>query len=151
MVFKTIFQGAATYASFLGPSSQTLLFPMMTNEHIGASIPLLLFRGNPSAITGRVIAEIIDAIQRSSFWSFSHISKKISKLLPTLANGNPPAAITSVVWRCRFGAAIFHQRPRIVGWRAVVIFAAAPMTVNGICVRFHNFIVSHKLFEETAA
>jgi len=80
---------------------ETLFSGAMSQEQVGLFRPLalvyaLLMVGRPAAIVGRVVAIVVNAIQRHPFWSFTHIGEEVTKTvqpLPSLADLNAASAI----------------------------------------------------------
>ncbi len=60
---------------------------------MAARVALLLFGRSPSAVARLIIAVVVDTINGvAGRRLFAHVGKEILKLLPAVANGDPPTA-----------------------------------------------------------
>lgn len=73
-------------------------------------VGLLAWRG-PSAILWRVSALIVDAFQRRSAWSLTHVSRERLVGLPAVAHGDASTAVVDVTLAARICASVPHGRP----------------------------------------
>jgi hypothetical protein len=81
----------------------------------------------PSAILRRVIAVVVDAIQRSACWALAHVQQEVlERVEPSVANADAPASVVSVLWARLQVAANLHARPRTVRF-GVAPNSAMPM------------------------
>ena len=87
--------------------------------------------GFPLAITRLVIAIIVDSFNAMfQGWSVAHISNKVFKLAPSLADFYTSASIAIKRFIVRVCASCFHSRPRIIA-----IWLTKPM--SGISLNKH--------------
>ena len=77
-------------------------------------IVVLLLAGSPTAVVGSVVALVVDPIQATTLWSWSHILVEVLELSPPLANSNPPTTVIMVVFALRVVATLQHHSPRLV-------------------------------------
>lgn len=115
--------GAFSFPCFQGATSSAFacdVFPkvcpairMDPSPHV-FSVLVLLGRGFPSTVLGRVWAVIVNATNAQLFRAFPHIFKKSSETVfakPLGTNRYPPPSITSVVGSIRVEASLFHGSP----------------------------------------
>lgn len=90
----------------------------------GALIGRLLERSRPFAVFGAVIAVHVDAVQGLALGALAHVGQKVRKAVPSLAIGDPTAAVVSEPCGRRRAAALHHRSPRVVrsGLLAVGVF-----------------------------
>ena len=88
----------------------------------------------PSAITGRIRAIIVDAIERCAHWSRTHVAEKYFEVLsPFIADRDPTSAPTLESSGVRVGASLNHASPRMI-FTALWLMGVATVPV-GHCWR----------------
>ena len=75
----------------------------------------LLKSCRPTTIFWRVVSIIVDAVERLSAWPVAHVSKKILKFMPALADLDAATAVVDKIRRGWIFAAVKHARPTDVG------------------------------------
>lgn len=73
-------------------------------------VSLLLWRG-PTHVVWRIIAIIIDAIQRHAWWPFAYIFHEQSSVAPAFANGNSAGTVPFECGIIRIRTAFDHVQP----------------------------------------
>jgi hypothetical protein len=69
----------------------------------------------PSAVVRRVRSVVVDAIDRVSFWAWSHIGKELRKVInPLRTDRNPARAVVGIVLVVWSQASLLHSLPRAV-------------------------------------
>lgn len=92
-----------------------------------AAIFVLLRCRRPSAIFGRVVSVVVDAIDRCSWRFFAHVGEKVFKFVPALADFDAAAAVVFVIFFPVFVAtAGSHVHPGAKG--------CGPLTAGGVPV-----------------
>ncbi len=79
-----------------------------------ASIVLLVFSSSPTAVLGRILAVIINAVNGHLIRWHPHIIGKIVKGVPSFANPYPPTAVIRPTLVIGFIATLVHRLPSIV-------------------------------------
>lgn len=124
----SVVYGLAIDVIFSCNFSKAILFTIYGFINVVDSICALFFLGCPSAIPRLIISIIIfsvDAVKLA--WSRPHISNKVFKLPPSLANLNSPAMITMVFWMISC-TSDKHSRPYL-------IFSRLAHAVSSLCYR----------------
>lgn len=106
------------------------------------SIVGLHLSGRPSTIAGRVVAIIVDAINRLTLGWMFHIFQKILKAIsPSFANLNSSLSIVRVIIAERIVATVYHHDPNTVDFcfRHAMSFASSARqftvkTATGLCI-----------------
>ncbi len=88
--------------------------PVMSQTGI-VSVFALFFPGSPTAITWTIVLVVIGAFYRQALRLLSHISEKVFKLLPPIANFNSLRSVVAIIYLFRIVAAIFHAAPCSIG------------------------------------
>lgn len=84
-------------------------------EHdVGFYVALLLFACGPIAILFAISLGIINSVDRFIWGSFSHVLKKVSKIIPPCAHLYSGTTILVVVWHAWTIAPLNHAHPRSV-------------------------------------
>jgi len=75
----------------------------------------LNFSGSPAAVAGFVVAVVVDAVDAIAVaWTLSHICKKVSEIIPSLAKSNTSPTVTTPVLIGRIRAAPTSVKPRTI-------------------------------------
>jgi len=80
------------------------------------SIIRLLFCSRPAAISRRVVAIIVDAVDGIAGFFRPHVGEEIFEFKPAFANFDPASAVSVVAANIRVGAALDHASPRSISW-----------------------------------
>ncbi len=117
------------------PLRKGFCFAHERDTHGVASIAVLGLRRGPHAIIFRIMAVVVDALQRRAARSFSHIFKKrFDALAPALTDLDASAAIRVESASRWVFAPLFHQVPNVV-------FASAAQAMLQI-LSFHSETVA---------
>lgn len=98
---------------------QTFTFVREVNRV--AAVALLRSPGRPAAITGLIVATVIDPAERQAFGTQTDVGEEVLKSHPAFADSD---AATAILWvRSRFGieAAILHTSPGDISSRLLVL------------------------------
>lgn len=77
-----------------------------------ALVVSLLMRGGPSAIVRRVRTVVVDAINRVTMWTWSHVAEESREVVtPLIANGDAPSTIPRIRSTAGPVAARLHRPP----------------------------------------
>ncbi len=76
-------------------------------------IRLLAF-SRPSTVFRRVVAVVVYAVERSTFWALTHIRNKFLKRIPSLANRDAPSPIRRKRLIGRVITSLPHMHPSVV-------------------------------------
>lgn len=107
-------------AYFDAPLRDSKRLTVERDEFVSAGVVKLLNVARPSAVFFFIATIYINAVNRCSGWSFSHVGKKVLKAInPSLTNGNPPSAVVGVSESLWVGASLNHVVPRTVCRRTV--------------------------------
>lgn len=83
----------------------------MLNESRFARVVRLLLSGGPSAVPGLIVPVVVDAVQFKSIRR-PHVGKERTEIvLPSVAHGDPTAAVGSPKWSIRVKAPRFSSAP----------------------------------------
>lgn len=105
------------YSSKFLPLLQCFCFSEGSNFPIIPTIILLFFLGSPPTITWLVVSCAIYSIYCVLYrWPFSHISKKILIIAPSVADFNTFCAVFMECGRGWIGASASHIPPYFVCW-----------------------------------
>lgn len=77
----------------------------------------LLPRGCPPAITGLIVAIIVDSVNRQARWRFTHVSKEVLESPPAFADCDAPTPVVAVMFIVWVRATMNHACPRRIGFR----------------------------------
>ena len=94
----------------------------------------MLLAGRPLAVAGFVVALVVDPIQATPLWSWSHVLVEVLELSPPLANSNTPTTVIMVFFALRVVASLQHCCPRLIDRRAtlaMVFWASRRATATG--------------------
>lgn len=69
----------------------------------------------PATVVGLVIAIVVDAIERDSYWTLSHIGEEVFESRPPFADRNTTVGIALLV-----PTTCVHTRPRHIRWSAEI-------------------------------
>ncbi len=98
--------------------------PKVCNPIVG-----LLALGRPSNIARLVISVIVDSIEATIFWAFTHIRKEILKLSPPITNRNASFFVVLIRWAAWVCTTSEHILPRAVcGSSAALGSASVPVS-----------------------
>jgi hypothetical protein len=105
----------------------------MERTPIGASITHLFGPCGPAAVSGFIIAVVVDAVKRMLITgSRSHVSEEGAKIvLPSITDGNAPAAVMFKGFVVFVSASRFHLGPRSI-FRAIQ--GAIAIAIAASCV-----------------
>lgn len=92
----------------------------------------LFFSGRPLAVFWKVSFIVVSAFNGHALRFFSHISKKVLKLLPSFAHFDATSAIEFINFRCCRSASVKHARPNIVD---LGVFTCMSMNSISTCGR----------------
>ena len=95
---------------------------------------------DPSAVPRFVITVIVDAIQLLSLRGFSHISQKVFKFLPALADSNSPCTVILIDGRFWIGASLDHVIPAAIDRSLTSAFGMQ------VCFRHYRFASRREMF-----
>ena len=84
------------------------------NQPICPAISTLLFGANPSAISGLIVALVVDAVNRQASRPPTHVCKEIGKDHPSITNGNSAPAVIGKAFVLRARAPLNHPAPNAV-------------------------------------
>ena len=84
-----------------------------------SGVSCLLRSCSPSAISGRIAALIVDAVNAAVWRSLTHVGKKVLKFVPALAYRDASPAVIFIGFRVRVIATGEHAGPRHEGRRAL--------------------------------
>jgi hypothetical protein len=101
----------------LSPVSKRLRDAVIGEYSSAASIPLLLFRSGPSAITRLVITECVDTVKRLALGPLSHIQQEILERPPAITDSDTTPAIAGIRSGVGVEAPLYHRSPANVGTR----------------------------------
>lgn len=82
------------YTQFIAPLLHCLSFAAPRKKTVVASIISLFFSRGPSTIIRRVVAIIVYAVKRTSFWRRSHIGVEILEGLPSFAYADSSSSVS---------------------------------------------------------
>ena len=92
-----------------------------------ALIYSLLLRCCPTAVSGFVVAIIVNAIESEAGRLFAHVSKEIFKRKPAFADGDTAAAVIDITALLTVAASGQHPVPANVRWAWSVLPVLPPM------------------------
>lgn len=127
------------------PFSLDLCNSINSDMNIRSSVTLLFYYRSPSAIAWFVMSVGIDAIKRMlRRWTFSHVSKKHSKIItPLRRHLDTSAAISLVIFICFAFAAFLGLPPSLVFWGGFIVALTAVLEIILITLcATHNFFLS---------
>lgn len=81
---------------------------------VGSPVSGLCFKVCPSAIFWRVATPAIDAVKGQSFWTLTHILKKVKEVLPSITDGYSSTPVSWVIGLIRVLASRLHLDPSSV-------------------------------------
>lgn len=135
-MFEPVNERELFYSKNLCPLGKASGFSFVGDKHSCSSVPLLILYRTPSAILRRILTICVDAIQCFTYRPFSHVGKKVIKMIPSFAIRYPPPPITGIIRSILVFAPIFHHRPRCVGSRQ--------RSANGVTMSFHLSSIEDK-------
>ena len=106
--------GTVGNAEYLGKISETASDAMNGHNAIRYHVALLFGRSGPTAIFRFVVSIVVDAVNRLAVWTFSYVSKKCFKVVPSFANLNSSAAVSVIPFVRRVLATMDHLEPTLV-------------------------------------
>lgn len=123
----------------------------ITRRATVSRVPVLLASCGPSAVSGRVITVVVDAVDGVRLrWLSAHIGQEVLEgMQPAFANPNPAPAVVRKAKAFRVIAAGFHRKPRrVFGSRSVfnafdsLVFAVANVLARqGVAVSAPSHVV----------
>lgn len=81
---------------------------------IAPGVLVLLFLRLPLAVTGLIVAVVVDTANAVIRWRVPHVLKEGMDAVPSLADGDAPAAVVAVVIVTGVIAALLHGNPAVV-------------------------------------
>src|SRR5262245_8460150 len=102
-------------AESIGPITEAQALALVRNPVEGlACIAALGAVRRPATVPRLVSAVIVDAIERCMRWALAHISEKVLKHAPALADTDPALPIDAVFRVARIGRALQHVGPTVI-------------------------------------
>jgi hypothetical protein len=81
---------------------------------VRAAIPSLLFHRSPAAVSGRVRAIIINAVDAHPIRPWAHIfNESLERIAPSITDSDAPSSVFSVVLAARVQASLFDLLPDV--------------------------------------
>ncbi len=123
-----------SHSDFSGPLRQSHCFAV-EGEHVIVSLVMSLVKIRcPSAILGRIIPLIVDALDAATWGGFSaHIREEILKRMnPAITNSYPSAAIIGILFVIGIVTTLLHRPPGMIFRRG----AHAMRTAQPACFLF---------------
>jgi len=103
------------------PSGDAQCLAVESQEPVVASVVLLFFHCRPATIARLVAPGAVDPVNCvPSRGPFAHVGEEVLERAPSLTNGNPDAAVSSVIVDANSRASRVHCEPRLIGIAAVV-------------------------------
>ncbi len=84
------------------------------DQSICPAISALLFGANPPAISGFIVAFVVNSVNRQPSRPPTHVGKEIGKDHPSITNGNPAPAVIGKAFVLRARAPFNHPAPNAV-------------------------------------
>ena len=105
-VFYRIFRQAKVPV----PLTQCACFSVESNTVAIPSVIGLLYRSGPLAIFGRIVAHVVDSINRSrGTWTWPHVCEKVNKTSsPSVAHFDATGTVAVIAWDVRVIATVTH-------------------------------------------
>jgi hypothetical protein len=114
------------------PLRGRMAFAIDGNYMVGSSVIALLAFSGPPAISGLVVAIVIDAIKRRTFRSRPHVAQECREIIaPLIVHGDPPSAVQRIYREPIVETSHFGGCPRTI-LRAVAL-AVAVVALCGHC------------------
>ena len=86
-----------------------------SKENVSTAIASLFAISGPAAIAWRVVAIIIDSVNRVCWrWTRTHVRKEVYEATPSLADLDAAPAVVLIAARRRLVAAFKHRNPRFI-------------------------------------
>jgi len=109
---------AAIYAGNPCPLYERPRFAIEGDCAVCSRVVCLLAQGGPAAVFRRVIAVIVNAIQRKTRQRISHICvERLKAIAPSITDGDASSTIVGKRVAAWIKAAVFHVQPRSVNFR----------------------------------
>lgn len=104
-----------TNSSYFRPFNHCPNLSIKLKKLILPSVSMLFFFGSPPAVFRRIVFGVINSVEGFVFWSFAHITEKISKIIvPAFAHFYPASAISVKIRGIWVVAPSLHKVPRII-------------------------------------
>ena len=143
--------GTVGNAEYLGKISETASDAMNGHNEIRYHVALLFGRSGPTAIFRFVVSIVVDAVNRLAVWTFSYVSKKCLKVVPSFANLNSSAAVSVIPFVRRVLATLDHLEPTFVDSGSRHAVGGVSQTTAGFGFsRFEVAIPNNSLFAAVA-
>lgn len=95
-------------------------------ESSSRGVATLLRDRCPFAVSGRIVAVVVNPFQGQAIRTRSHVGEKLGKVVyPLLANGYASAAVVLKPLVRRVRASLFHAVPACVFWRVLTVYRTA--------------------------
>ena len=107
--------GGVVNADLSRPLGKRLGFPVVSKQRVRTLVVHLIDAVRPSTIAWFIVAVVVDAVNRVTFWAITHVCVKGSKGLPLWTNGDSTPTINRVLVVVRVLASRFHVAPAVVG------------------------------------
>lgn len=107
--------GCSADPSALAPVCYTHGYAVNGHDVVRAAVALLLLSSRPLAVFFAVVAVVVDAIERMSFWSREHVFDKLKFAVPRIANGYPSTSVILIMLVRWVIASRHHAIPNSVG------------------------------------
>ena len=121
LLTKAIAQCVLRYSGYSGKIGQRVLSSEVYKSQVGYTIVRLLSLRGPPTISGRVVSGVVDAIERRTWRTHSHVREEIFKYSPLIAQFYSAALIVCVGWIGRVKTPREHRLPRLIGRRWLAI------------------------------
>ena len=113
--------GVALDSVPLGKFSDHVLDPFNEDKPGAPLVSLLLLSGCPARVLWSVVSIVVDAIQRVTVRTRTHVRSKLMKVSdPFIANLYTPPAVVLVLAVVRIVAAPFHALPDRIKWMGIL-------------------------------
>jgi hypothetical protein len=108
---NSVFESVSIYLKFRTKVREAFSNPFYGGV-FGSSCVSHLFRSCcPSAVSGLVVAVVVDAVNRKAKRLLAHVGKEVFKDLPSFANHYPSTAVMLETLPIRIGASGMHSSP----------------------------------------
>ena len=132
--------GGVVNADLSRPLGKRLGFPVVSKQRVRTLVVHLIDAVRPSAIARFIVAVVIDALNRVTFWAITHVCVKGSKGLPLWTNGDSTPTINRVLVVVRVAASRLHVAPAVVGSRWLLCMTSITNTMLKVSSR--GFLVA---------
>lgn len=102
-----------------GPVGDSHRFAIEGQQYVAPSVSTLLDAGSPLAVLGAVVAVVVLTVNAVPLaGTLSHVSQEVSKIVPSTADPDAPAAVVEETDALGVVTPRPHRGPNIVGWRS---------------------------------